>query len=98
MEVVEMEDHVVDSSKLMASDGRGEVGSTIHFILQGKGGVGKSYIASLLAQYYWQRDGKKPVCIDTDPVNSTFASYSAYDVELLDIMEENDIDPALLTA
>ena len=43
---------------------------SIHFILQGKGGVGKSYVASLLTQYL--QDKKKPVVgFDLDPTNPT---------------------------
>ncbi|MEW5728041.1 MAG: conjugal transfer protein TraL [Pseudomonadota bacterium] len=64
----------------------------IDFILQGKGGVGKSLIASLLAQYYTSRD-HAPVCIDTDPVNATFAGYKAFKAEALSIMEGDDINP-----
>lgn len=63
----------------------------VDFILQGKGGVGKSLIASLLAQYYG-RNGTSPRCIDTDPVNATFAGYRAFDVEALNIMEGDDIN------
>ena len=40
----------------------------IHFVLQGKGGVGKSMIAAVLAQYLTEHD-RQPMCIDTDPVN-----------------------------
>lgn len=36
----------------------------IHFILQGKGGVGKSMISSLLAQYKLNQ-GESITCIDT---------------------------------
>jgi hypothetical protein len=64
----------------------------IDFTLQGKGGVGKSLIASLQAQYYIIR-GLGPVCVDTDPVNATFAGYNAFDVQALDIMEGDDINP-----
>jgi len=39
----------------------------IHLSLQGKGGVGKSLVASILAQYFNSR-GKRIQCIDTDPV------------------------------
>ena len=46
----------------------------IHMVLQGKGGVGKSFIAALMAQFLQDR-GRDPVCIDTDPVNATFAGY-----------------------
>jgi Mrp family chromosome partitioning ATPase len=36
----------------------------VHFILNSKGGVGKSFIAFLLAQYYRQR-GKRPSSVST---------------------------------
>jgi CO dehydrogenase nickel-insertion accessory protein CooC1 len=48
--------------------------STIHLTLQGKGGVGKSLIAAILAQFF-QNSGRDVRCIDTDPVNRTFAQY-----------------------
>lgn len=63
----------------------------VHLILQGKGGVGKSFVASLLAQYYAQR--KSPVvCIDTDPVNATFASYASIAAERIRLMEGTVLD------
>ncbi|MDR3631451.1 MAG: conjugal transfer protein TraL [Desulfocapsaceae bacterium] len=66
--------------------------STIHFVLQGKGGVGKSLVASLLYQYLQKKD--VPVFgIDTDPVNSTLKGYKELNVEQLDIMNGDDIDP-----
>ena len=46
----------------------------IHMILQGKGGVGKSFISSTLAQHRIAK-GKNPLCIDTDPVNATFFGF-----------------------
>jgi len=58
----------------------------VHFSLQGKGGVGKSYVASLLAQYHL--DKKLPVvCIDADPVNSTLSGYKALGAQRLDLMQ-----------
>lgn len=58
----------------------------VHFILQGKGGVGKSLIASLIAQSLVERD--LPVqCIDTDPVNSTLAGYKAFNADRVELME-----------
>jgi len=66
--------------------------ATVHFILQGKGGVGKSLIASLLAQYLRVRD--IPVhCFDTDPINATLVGYSELGAVGLDIMCGDDIDP-----
>ena len=67
--------------------------ATVDLILQGKGGVGKSYIASLLAQHYRARN-LTPICIDTDPVNQTFSGYRAYGVDLIRLTDSsNDINP-----
>ncbi len=46
----------------------------VHLVLQGKGGVGKTFAASLMAQYCVEKN-VPAVCVDTDPVNSTFAQY-----------------------
>ena len=64
----------------------------IHMILQGKGGVGKSFIAATLAQYKGSQ-GQTPLCIDTDPVNATFEGYQALGVNRLQIMEGDEINP-----
>lgn len=64
----------------------------IHIILQGKGGVGKSFIAATLAQYKKSKE-LKPLCIDTDPVNATFYGYKALGVKRLQIMEADEINP-----
>ncbi|WP_432737286.1 P-loop NTPase [Maridesulfovibrio sp. FT414] len=66
--------------------------ATINMILQGKGGVGKSLVASLLTQHLLE-SGKDVCCVDTDPVNATFAGYRNFNVTALDIMNGDDIDP-----
>ena len=63
----------------------------IQIILQCKGGVGKTFIASTLAQYKLYK-GQKPLCIDTDPVNATFASYKAIGAKELKIMNGDEIN------
>lgn len=63
----------------------------VHIVLQGKGGVGKSVIAAFLAQYKASK-GQQPLCIDTDPVNATFAAYKGLDVKRLQIMEGDEIN------
>lgn len=65
----------------------------IHLILQGKGGVGKSMVSSIIAQYLRSKNETPPLCIDTDPVNATFTSYKSLDVTRLDIMQDKKIDP-----
>jgi hypothetical protein len=62
---------------------------TIHLTLQGKGGVGKSLVASILAQYLREK-GKEVRCIDTDPVNRTFAQYSALGADRLNLRDEHN--------
>ena len=61
--------------------------NNIHFVLQAKGGVGKSFIAALLGQHYLSRDGEPAVCIDTDPANNTFSGYKRLGVRRVDILE-----------
>jgi hypothetical protein len=63
-----------------------------HFILQGRGGVGKTVVAVFLAQYLASK-GRPPSSIDTDPVNATFSGYAALNVRRLDILEDDEINP-----
>jgi hypothetical protein len=65
--------------------------NAIHLSLQGKGGVGKSLVASILAQYFQARD-KKIHCIDTDPVNRTLFQYTALNVTRLELLRDGSID------
>lgn len=65
---------------------------TINIVLQGKGGVGKSLIASLIAQTITDRL-RSLLAIDTDPVNQTLARYQALKVRTLDLLDnERQID------
>ena len=66
--------------------------SSVHFILQGKGGVGKSLISSFLAQYFTIDQSNNVFCFDTDPVNQTLASYKALKVENIKIMDGSKIN------
>lgn len=67
--------------------------SKIHIILQGKGGVGKSLISSLIAQYHYEnKDNELPLCIDTDPVNATFTGYKKLNVKMVQVLEGDEID------
>ena len=55
-------------------------GSAVHVVLQAKGGVGKSYVAAILAPYCLSRQWTAR-CFDTDPGNATLAQYKALAVE-----------------
>lgn len=63
----------------------------IHFILQGKGGVGKSLLATLLHQYLTEKD-IEVLAFDTDPINATFASFQEFNVKKFEILEDNSVD------
>jgi hypothetical protein len=53
--------------------------NTIHFVLQAKGGIGKSFVSTLLAQYLLNETGAVR-CFDTDQENTTFTHYEALNV------------------
>ncbi len=63
----------------------------IHMTLQGKGGVGKSFISTTVAQYKLHKK-HTPLCIDTDPVNATFSGFKALNAKHLEIMEDDEIN------
>jgi CobQ/CobB/MinD/ParA nucleotide binding domain len=73
------------------TNGNGSQTNTVHLSLQGKGGVGKSLMASILAQYLLSR-GIAVQCIDTDPVNRTLMQYEALKVQPLKLLREGGID------
>jgi polynucleotide 5'-kinase involved in rRNA processing len=63
---------------------------TVHLILQGKGGVGKSVIASWLAEFLIKR-GQPVRCIDGDPVNRSLGQYKAFPVDKLELVNANGV-------
>lgn len=69
---------------------------SVHFTLQGKGGVGKSFVSALLAQFFRSLDGCVVKCIDTDPINQTFAGYKALDAQHLQLLNGSRIDERTL--
>jgi hypothetical protein len=62
---------------------------TIHLILQGKGGVGKSVVASLLCQYILTK-GLTLTAFDTDPVNQTLFAHESLKAIRLNIRTKDD--------
>ena len=63
----------------------------VHILLQGKGGVGKSFAAASLAQYKAEL-GQSTLNIDTDPVNSTFHGYAALNVRRIQLLDGDEIN------
>lgn len=65
----------------------------VHFIKQGKGGVGKSLIAAILTQFKLSKK-RKVIAIDTDPVNATLKGFEAFNTIHFKIVENGIVQPA----
>ena len=66
--------------------------NNVHFTLQGKGGIGKSLISYVLAQYISEKSDI--ICIDADPINKTFSGFKSLNVTSYII--ENDVFSLLI--
>lgn len=69
---------------------------SIHFVLNGKGGCGKSFIASMITQYLRHQhagDASMVQCVDTDPTNKTVSQFTDFEAKELDIVaDDGNID------
>jgi hypothetical protein len=65
--------------------------NSVHFVLQGKGGVSRSFVAAILAQYF-HHTGWATHCFDTDPVNATFAQYKGLAADHLNVLKRGAIN------
>jgi hypothetical protein len=71
--------------------------ATMFVTLQGKGGVGKSFLTAAFAQ--WLVDRRRPVaCIDTDTLNPTLLQYKPLKATHLKLSQNHVIDPRALDA
>ena len=67
--------------------------NTVHFVLQAKGGIGKSFVSTLLAQHMINETGAVR-CFDTDQENTTFKHYAALAVTHIKLTDQSRlIDP-----
>ena len=64
--------------------------NTAHFVMQSKGGAGKSVVSSLLAQYLLEKNPNL-MLIDTDPSNKTLSSYQALNVQRIELLNKNKL-------
>ena len=62
--------------------------NTVHFVLQAKGGIGKSFVSTLLAQFLINETGAVR-CFDTDQENTTFAHYAALAVRHIPLTDSS---------
>lgn len=65
--------------------------TNVHFVLNGKGGIGKSFISSLLCQYLTHKNekGESVVAIDTDPNNTTLYNMKALKAKFLQLIDKD---------
>lgn len=70
-------------------------GHRAHFVLQGKGGVGKTLVALLLAQCIAET-GDPLTCLDLDPVNASLTALSPFASERVAIFAGRKVDGAAL--
>lgn len=61
-----------------------------HFVLQSKGGAGKSVCSAILAQYLGDQN-KETLLIDTDPSNKTLGSYKDLDVQEIQVLNKRKV-------
>ena len=64
--------------------------NTVHFVLQAKGGIGKSFVSTLLAQHVINETGAVR-CFDTDQENTTFAHYAALPVTHIALADQSRV-------
>ena len=62
----------------------------VHLVLNDKGGVGKSLVATWLAEFLISR-GRSIRCIDGDPVNRLLSQYKALGAERLDLVNDDGL-------
>lgn len=66
----------------------------VHFTVNSKGGVGKSFTTTIIAGYY-NDFGSPAKCIDTDPTTKTFSAFKAFGAtRISNLIVDNDIDKA----
>ena len=65
----------------------GTAKKTVHMTLCGKGGVGKSVVARLLAEYLTSQ-GQPPIAFDADPLNTNFAAVEAFGAEKVQLFDQ----------
>lgn len=63
--------------------------NSVHFVLQGKGGIGKTLVSALIAQWIEEKHFGTLRGFDTDQENATFNSYQGLNVELVDVMNSD---------
>jgi len=62
----------------------------VHWVMQGKGGVGKSRVAATLLEFLTDKNNSNALGLDTDPNNRSLSDIKTLDVVFLNIMPDSD--------
>jgi len=60
---------------------------SFHLLLTGKGGVGKSVVARLLAEFVQDTTNEVPLCFDADPVNASFEAVKTFGAKKINLLD-----------
>lgn len=72
---------------------------SFHLLLTGKGGVGKSVVARLLAEFVGETTQEAALTFDADPVNASFAAVPAFGAKQINLLNnEQKIDASRFDA
>lgn len=66
------------------------ISNTAHFVMQSKGGAGKSVVSAMLSQYL-KDFNKDLILIDTDPSNKTLGSFEGLNVEKVEVLNKHKL-------
>ena len=66
---------------------------SFHLLLTGKGGVGKSVVARLLAEFVRDTTNETPLSFDADPVNASFEAVKTFGAKKINLLDnEQKVD------
>jgi len=72
---------------------------SFHLLLSGKGSVGKSVVARLLAEFVRDTTQEAPLTFDADPVNASFTAVTTFGAKTINLLEtEQKIDASRFDA
>jgi hypothetical protein len=57
-----------------------------------KGGIGKTFVSTTMAQFLVENGKKPPICVDLDYKNVSFGRYKSLNVTILDLETDGDIE------
>jgi hypothetical protein len=68
----------------------------VHVVCSGKGGIGKSFISALVAQYYLHVLMRPVACFDVDAQTATLSGYGALNAKRIELVRDGTIDAGRL--